>query len=134
MTDWRPDTWLIAGGRDRTAGQPLNAAPVFASNFYLPGERVYSRSEGTATTDALEELLGGLDGGRALAFASGMAAAAAVFNRLAVGSHIAVPSDPYHGVAGIIDEGEAQGRWSVPSWRSSWCPCRSGRVISPARQ
>jgi cystathionine gamma-synthase len=113
MTEWRHDTWLVAGGRDRTAGQPLNVPPVFASNFYLPDERVYSRSEGTPTTDALEELLGGLDGGRALAFASGMASAAVVFNRLPVGSHIAVPADPYHGVAGIIDEGEAQRRWSV---------------------
>ena len=58
-------------------------------------------------------LLGGLDGGRALAFASGMAAAAVVFQRLAVGSTIAVPTDPYHGVAGIVAEGERQGRWTV---------------------
>ena len=87
--------------------------PVFASNFYLPDERLYSRSDGTPTSDALEALLGGLDGGRALTFASGMAAAAVVFHRLPVGSTIAVPVDPYHGVAGIVDEGEAQGRWTV---------------------
>jgi cystathionine gamma-synthase len=42
-----------------------------------------------------------------------MAAAAVVFQRLAPGSHICVPSDPYHGVAGIVDEGEQQGRWTV---------------------
>jgi cystathionine gamma-synthase len=113
MTEWRDDTWLVAAGRNRSPGEPLNVAPTFASNFYLPDERLYSRTDGTPTTDALEELLGGLDGGRALVFASGMAAAATVFNRLAVGSHLAVPSDPYHGVAGIIDEGEAQGRWTV---------------------
>ena len=113
MTTWTPHTWLIAAGRTRTAGAPLNVAPVFASNFYLPDDRVYSRTDGTATTDALEDVLGGLDHGRALVFASGMAAAATVFHRLAVGSTIAVPSDPYHGVAGIVDEGEAQGRWSV---------------------
>jgi len=113
MTDWTPQTWLVAGARNRTPGEPLNVPPVFASNFYLPDDRVYSRSEGTPTTDALETLLGGLDGGRALAFASGMAAAAVVFQRLAVGSTIAVPTDPYHGVAGIVAEGERQGRWSV---------------------
>ena len=113
MPDWNPRTWLIAGGRNREVGEPLNVPPVFASNFYLPDERLYSRTDGTPTTDALESLLGGLEGGRALAFASGMAAAATVFNRLAVGSRIAVPSDPYHGVAGIIAEGEAQGRWTV---------------------
>jgi cystathionine gamma-synthase len=113
MTDWTPQTWLVAGARTRVAGEPLNVPAVFASNFYLPDDRVYSRSEGTPTTDALETLLGGLDGGRALAFASGMAAAAVVFQRLAVGARIAVPTDPYHGVAGIVAEGERQGRWSV---------------------
>jgi cystathionine gamma-synthase len=111
--DWTQQTWLVAGARDRTPGEPLNVAPVFASNFYLPDDRVYSRSEGTPTTDALEALLGGLDDGRALAFASGMAAAAVVFQRLAVGSQIAIPTDPYHGVAGIVAEGERQGRWTV---------------------
>jgi len=110
---WTPQTWLVAGARDRTPGAPLNVAPVFASNFYLPDDRVYSRSDGTATTDALEALLGGLDGGRSLAFASGMAAAAVVFQRLAVGAAIAIPTDPYHGVAGIVAEGERQGRWTV---------------------
>ena len=111
--EWNPQTWLVAGARDRTPGEPLNVPPVFASNFYLTDDRVYSRSEGTPTTDALETLLGGLDGGQALAFASGMAAAAVVFQRLAVGSTIAVPTDPYHGVAGIVAEGERQGRWTV---------------------
>ena len=113
MSDWTPQTWLVAGARDRTPGEPLNVPPVFASNYYLTDERVYSRSEGTPTTDALEALLGRLDGGRALAFASGMAAAAVVFQRLAVGSTIAVPTEPYHGVAGIVAEGERQGRWTV---------------------
>ena len=113
MSDWTPQTWLVAGARDRTPGEPLNVAPVFASNFYLPDERVYSRSDGTPTTDSLETLIGGLDGGRALAFASGMAAAAVVFQRLPVGSQLAIPTDPYHGVAGIVAEGERQGRWTV---------------------
>ena len=113
MSDWTPQTWLVAGARSRTPGEPLNVPPVFASNFYLTDDRVYSRSEGTPTTDALEALLGRLDGGRALAFSSGMAAAAVVFQRLAVGSTIAVPTDPYHGVAGIVAEGERQGRWTV---------------------
>lgn len=111
--DWAIESRLIAGGRDRTLGAPLNVPPVFASNFYLPDDRLYSRTDGTPTTDALELLLGELEAGRALAFGSGMAAAAAVFNGMSVGAEIAVPSDPYHGVAGIIDEGEAQGRWTV---------------------
>ncbi len=136
---WNPDTWLIAGGRDRTPGAPLNVAPVFASNFYLPDERVYSRSDGTPTSDALEALLGGLEAGRALVFASGMAAAAVIFQRLAVGTTIAVPEDPYHGVAGIVAEGEAQGRWTVrrldqadtPAWLAAVRECDLVWLESP---
>jgi len=131
IPDWTTDTWLIAGGRDRTPGEPLNVPPVFASNFYLPDDRLYSRSDGTPTTDALEDLLSGLEDGRALAFASGMAAAAVIFQRLHVGATIAVPEDPYHGVAGIVAEGEAQGRWTVrrldqadtPAWLDAMREC-----------
>jgi len=139
MSDWTPQTWLVAGGRDRTPGEPLNVAPVFASNYYLPDERVYSRSDGTPTTDSLETLLGGLDGGRALAFASGMAAAAVVFQRLPVGSQLAIPTDPYHGVAGIVAEGERQGRWIVrrldqadtPAWVDAVAECDLVWLESP---
>lgn len=113
MHDLSPESWLVSGGRSRTPGQPLNSPPVLASNFYLPADRVYSRGEGTETTHALEDLIGGLEGGQALAFASGMAAVAAVFHGLAVGSVLAVPKDPYHGVAGLAGEGEEQGRWTV---------------------
>jgi len=139
MNDWTPESRLIAGGRDRRPGASLNVAPVFASNYYLPDERLYSRTDGTPTTDALESLLGDLEGGRALAFASGMAAASVVFHRLPVGAHIAVPTDPYHGVAGIIDEGEAQGRWTVrrldqaetPAWLDALGECDLVWLESP---
>jgi cystathionine gamma-synthase len=107
------NTWLVNGARRRTPGAPLNVPPVFASNFYLAAERVYSRGDGTETTDALEDLLGHLDRGRALVFGSGMAAASAVLGGMAVGSHLVIPPDPYHGVAGLVEEGEAQGRWTV---------------------
>lgn len=139
MSDWSPETWLIAAGRRRTPGAPLNVAPVFASNFYLPDDRSYSRTHGTATTDALEELIGQLEGGRALAFGSGMAAVATLFQRLPAGSHIAVPSDPYHGVAGIIAEGEQQNRWTVrrldqadtPAWLDALQACDLVWLESP---
>jgi len=111
--DVDPSTWLIAGGRNRSPGEPLNVAPQFASNFYLPAERVYSRSEGTETSDAFELLMGGIEGGTALAFASGMAAAAVVLNRLPAGATLAMPVDPYHGVKGLAAEAEAQGRWKI---------------------
>ena len=119
VNDVTPDldkgTFLIAAGRDRSIGAPLNSPPMPASNFYLPHERVYSRSEQTETVNRLEELVGGIEGGNALMFGSGMAAAAAVLHRLPAGSTLALPTDPYHGVNGLAEEGETQGRWKI--WR-----------------
>ena len=109
-----PSTWLISGGRTREPGQPLNVAPQLASNFYLPAERDYSRAAGTETSDAFEDLMGGLEGGQALAFGSGMAAAHVVLNRLPAGATLAIPVDPYHGVKGLAVEAEEQGRWNIP--------------------
>jgi cystathionine gamma-synthase len=42
-----------------------------------------------------------------------MAAVAVILHRLPIGSHLAVPAEPYHGVAGLVAEGETQGRWTV---------------------
>lgn len=123
--DVSDETWLVTGARDRTPGQPLNTAPVFASNFFLPDARLYSRTDGTPTSDGLEELLGRLEGGRALVFGSGMGAAATVLHGLAVGATLVIPQDPYHAVEGIAAEGEAQGRWSVQRLpledTTAWC-------------
>jgi cystathionine gamma-synthase len=113
MHDYDPSTWVIYGGRPMRPGDPLNVPPVMASNFRLPGDRYYSRLEGTPTQVAFEELMGGLEGGRSLAFSSGMAAVACIFHGLRVGSVLAIPEDPYHAVNGLAVEGEQQGRWSV---------------------
>lgn len=113
MHDYDPSTWVIYGGRPMQSGDPLNVPPVMASNFRLPGDRYYSRLEGTPTQVAFEQLMGGLEGGRSLAFASGMAAVACIFHGLPVGSVLAIPEDPYHAVNGLAVEGQQQGRWSV---------------------
>ncbi len=113
MHELDPSSWLIYGGRPMESGDPLNVPPVMASNFRLPGERYYSRTEGTPTQVAFETLMGGLEGGRSLAFSSGMAAVATLFHGLPVGSTLVIPEDPYHAVNGLAVEGEDQGRWSV---------------------
>lgn len=113
MAKITPASWLVSGARTRTPGEPLNVPPVFATNFYLPDERNYSRGDATPTIETLEELIGTVEGGRAIAFSSGMAAVAAVLQGMPVGSTLAVPHDPYHGVKGLVTEGEAQGRWDV---------------------
>ncbi|MCW5969268.1 MAG: PLP-dependent transferase [Blastocatellales bacterium] len=63
------------------SGEPLNVPLVPASTFLLGDRLEYSRDDGTPTWEALEEVVGGLEGGRAVAFASGMAAIAAVFDQ-----------------------------------------------------
>lgn len=109
----RPDSWLVTAGRCSRPGEPLNVSPVPASNFILGADRSYARNDGTPTWEALEEIVGGLEAGKAVAFASGMAAIAAVFDQLATGATIALPDDCYQGVSRLADTGERQGRWSV---------------------
>ena len=107
------ESWLVTAGRSSEPGAPLNVPLVPASNFIIGGRREYSRDDGTPTWDALEEVVGGLDSGRAVAFSSGMAAIAAVFDQLAAGSIVALPDDCYQGVAGLAQTGAQRGRWSV---------------------
>lgn len=116
----KPASWLVAAGRPEQPGAPLNTPPVPASNFllgqeraYLGPERAYARGDGTPTWEALEEIVGGLEVGRAVAFASGMAAIAAVFDQLATGAVVALPDDCYQGVAGLAAVGTKRKRWSV---------------------
>src|SRR5436190_22202275 len=107
------ESWLVSAGRDRRAGSPLNVPPIPASNFVLAARRAYSRDDGTPAWEALEEIVGGLEGGSSVAFASGMAGIAAIFEQLPVGSVVALPDDCYQGVAGLAKAGESRGRWTV---------------------
>lgn len=61
----------------------------------------------------MEEIVGGLEGGSAVSFASGMAGIAAIFDQLPTDSVVALPDDCYQGVAGLAEAGERRGRWKV---------------------
>lgn len=113
LKDLTVESWLVASGRSSEPGAPLNVPLVPASNFFLGSGRDYARDDGTPTWEALEEVVGGLESGRALAFASGMAAIAAVFDQLAAGSTVVLPDDCYQGVAGLVEAGAQRGRWTV---------------------
>jgi cystathionine gamma-synthase len=108
-----PESWLVSAGRPTEAGAPLNVPPVPASNFIIGLGREYARDDGTPTWEALETIVGGLESGKAVAFASGMAAIAAVFDQLPAGAVVALPDDCYQGVAGLVEAGERRRRWSV---------------------
>ena len=58
-------------------------------------------------------IVGGLEGGSSVCFASGMAGIAAIFDQLPAGSIVALPDDCYQGVAGLANAGQRRGRWTV---------------------
>ncbi len=71
----------------------------------------YARSANPTRT-ALERALGELDGGRAVAFSSGMAAAHAVITHVcAAGDHVVLPADLYGGTYRLVDKVLA--RWGL---------------------
>src|SRR5215217_5900361 len=109
----KPESWLVSAGRASEPGAPLNVPLIPASNFIIGTGRDYSRDDGTPTWEALEEIVGGLEFGKAVAFASGMAAIASVFDQLAAGAVVILADDCYHGVASLATAGTKRKRWSV---------------------
>ena len=109
----KPESWLVSAGRESSPGAPLNVPPIPASNFIIGRGRDYARDNGTPTWEALEEVVGGLESGKAVAFASGMAAIASVFDQLAAGDVVVLPDDCYQGVVGLAAAGVERQRWSV---------------------
>ena len=119
----------MSAGRPAGAGEPLNVPVVLASTFHAatgslvtgPGNgsgsggagREYARDDATPGWEALEQVLGELEGGAAVSFSSGMAAIAAVLDLLPTGAHVVAPTDCYTGVRALLNDGRRQGRWSV---------------------
>ena len=115
MTERRPlapATIAVTAGRPSGVGAPLNHPIVMASNFREGGE--YTRTHGTETWAALEDAVGALEGGRAVAYASGMAAAAAIVFALSP-KVVVVPSVSYMGVRTLLDEYRSTGQLEVRS-------------------
>lgn len=107
------ESWLVAAGRPAAPGDPLNAPPILASNFAFDAEAGYARDDGTQTWRALEAIVGGLEGGEAVAFSSGMAAASAVLDLIPCGGRVALPEDCYQGVATLAQQAHERGHLVV---------------------
>ena len=107
-----PSTVAITAGRgDKTPGHPTNVPVNLSSTFHPGGEHVYGR-HGNPNWSALEEVLGALEGGRALVYSSGMGAISAVLERLPVGSGVVMPFDAYYGARKFVYEAAEVGRLS----------------------
>jgi cystathionine gamma-synthase len=96
---WSPRTIAVATGRPRGVGAPLNQPLVLASNFREGGD--YSRTHGTESWIAFEDAIGALEGGHAISFASGMAAASALLHALKP-KVIVLPRSSYMGVRTLV--------------------------------
>jgi len=117
-------TVAVAAGRPAEPGAPLNTPLVPASAFAHGGGREYARDDGSPTWQALEQAVGALEGGHATAFASGMAAIAAVLGLLPAGATVAVPTFSYAGLRELAGHASGTGRLRVimvdPGHTAAW--------------
>jgi cystathionine gamma-lyase len=102
-----PSTRAVHAGRPPAEqGAPLGPPVVLAAPYHLAGDADaspygYGRYANPTWT-ALEAALGELEGGRALSFASGMAAIAAVLAAcVAPGQAVVIPADGYAGIRAL---------------------------------
>lgn len=108
-----PTTIAVHAGRPPAeVDAPLNPPVVFASTYVGAdpagqGEVGYGRY-GNPTWSALEQAVGALEGGSALAYASGMAAAHAALQLVPAGGVLVLPRHCYLGVASAADERAAR--------------------------
>jgi cystathionine gamma-synthase len=109
-----PESLVVVAGRPHEPGSPLTTPIVLTAPYrHHPESNRYARHDVTDTVAAFESVLGALEGGQALAFASGMAAMAAVVEGRPNGSVAVVPNAGYSGTMSIFIEQERLGRMQV---------------------
>jgi cystathionine gamma-synthase len=94
---WSPQTVAVKAGRPASRPDaPFNEPLTMASTYVAGGEREYGRYA-NPTWEAFETAIGELEGGRALSFASGMAAVSTVLDLVAVGATVVAARHSYNG-------------------------------------
>jgi cystathionine gamma-synthase len=108
--DWKPATVAVTAGRPaHEPDQPLNHPITMAATYVAGGDLEYGRY-GNPTWTALEDVLGALEGGRCLTFASGLAAVATVLDLVGQGATVVAPAHSYTGTLLQLADLEARGR------------------------
>ena len=106
----QPATIAVTAGRPaHEPDAPLNEPITMASTYVAGGDREYGRYANPTLT-AFEDALGALEGGRALAFASGMAAVGTLLDLVAHGEKVVTARHAYQGSLGLLADLEARGR------------------------
>ncbi len=107
---WSGETVAVQAGRPaRDPGAPMNP-PLTLSSTYVQDARIEYGRDGNTAWSALEAALGALDGGTAVTFASGLAAATAIADLVPAGGTVVLSSVTYHGVRHIFDRLAEAGR------------------------
>ena len=108
-TTLRPTTVAVHAGRPpHEPDQPLNVPITMTSTYVGGGDKEYGRYTNDAWV-AFEDTLGALEGGKALSFASGQAATAALLDLVGDDS-VVVAGQSYLGTVGQLAERESRGR------------------------
>lgn len=106
----QPATIAVTAGRpERGADQPLNVPITMASAYGATGDLEYSRY-GNPSWAAFEDALGALEGGRALAFSSGMGAVTTVLDLVGHDGLVVAPAHSYTGTLLQLADLESRGR------------------------
>ena len=109
FSKWHPETVAIHAGRKVDSATGAVAAPIHLSTTFeratdgsFPSGFDYARSN-NPNRATLEKALALLEGGAvAAAFASGSAAASAVFQSLSPNDHVLAPLEAYHGILRLL--------------------------------
>ena len=112
------ETLAIHAAHGADAATGAVAPPIYLSTTFereadgsLPHGYLYAR-DATPNRTSLERVLAALEGGQAAAaFSAGMAATMAVFQSLAPGDHVILPTSVYYGTRKLLDQVFA--RWGL---------------------
>jgi cystathionine gamma-synthase len=110
---WSAATTAVAAGRPpHEPDQPLNVPITMASTYGATGDLEYGRYANPTWT-AFEDALGALEGGRCLAFSSGLATVAAVLDLVGKDAVVVAPHHAYNGTVMQLADLESRGRLSA---------------------
>ena len=106
----KPGTIAVTAGRPaHQPDAPLNTPITMASTYVAGGDLEYGRY-GNPTWAALEDVLGQLEGGRCLAFSSGLAAVSTVLDLVGTDAKVVAPRHAYNGTVMQLADLESRGR------------------------
>jgi cystathionine gamma-synthase len=98
----RPETIAITAGRPEVGPDSLLNQPISLNSTFVAGGAIGYGRYGNETWTALEDAIAALEGGKTLAYSSGMAAVTAVFSTLPVGAKVVASNQGYSGVMTLL--------------------------------